>query len=401
MTRPVVARLGRLPIAGLPACWNDRPVNLAPAALTLFTLRLRSMSLRRPSVSSPQVFDLPLPDLALERGGVVRRHRLHGWWWGPVGDAPHTSRREVPTVLLVHALTGGAQAGGPGGWWEPLIGPGKALDPAKRRIVCFNNLGSFYGSSAPGMPGFPRGSRVTLTSGDLARSILLGLDALAINRVHLAAGGSLGGMVVLALGALAPRRFERLLPVAACAASSAWVVGWNHVAREILRLDAGYPHHVSRGLELARQLAMLTYRAEPGLESAQHRGLPPIRRFRGYRVQSYLEHHGRKLKNRFTARCYELLLDAMDHHDLLRPLPGQRGPALARIRASTLVVHVATDQLFTPAQSDELVGQLQRHRVPVHRAELRSPHGHDAFLIEWPQLAAIVTRALRLPAPRA
>jgi len=355
---------------------------------------------RRHSSSSPQVFDLPLPDLALERGGVVRRHRLHGWWWGPAGDHPHGPARGVPTVLLVHALTGGAQAGGPGGWWEPLIGPGRALDPARHRIVCFNNLGSFYGSSAPGMPGFPRGARVTLTSVDLARSILLGLDGLGLERVHLAAGGSLGGMVVLALGALAPRRIERLLPIATCAASSAWVVGWNHVAREILRLDAGYPHHVNRGLEVARQLAMLTYRAEPGLESAQHRGLPPIRRFKGYRIQSYLEHHGRKLKNRFTARCYELLLDAMDHHDLLRPLPGGRGPALARIRASTLVVHVGTDQLFTPAQSAELARHLRANRARVARATLRSPHGHDAFLIEWAQLAAIVTRALRLPPPR-
>lgn len=359
------------------------------------------MSVRRsPAASAPQVFDVSLPDLALEHGGVVRNHRLHGWWWGPPGDAPHAAAPGIPTVLLVHALTGGAQAGGSGGWWEPLIGPGRALDPGRHRIVCFNNLGSFYGSSAPGMPGFPRGSRVTLTSVDLARSILLGLDQLAIPRVHLAAGGSLGGMVVLALGALAPRRFERLLPVSACAAASAWVVGWNHVAREILRLDPGYPHHVSRGLELARQLAMLTYRAEPGLESTQHRGLPPIRRFKGYRVQSYLEHHGRKLKNRFTARCYELLLDAMDHHDLLRPLPGQRGPALARIRASTLVVHTATDQLFTPEQSGELARQLRRHGVRAARSTLRSPHGHDAFLIEWPQLAAIVTRALGLPGPR-
>lgn len=359
------------------------------------------MSSRRHPASTPHAFDLPLPDLELEQGGVVRRHRLHGWWWGPPGDLPNAPARDVSTVLLVHALTGGARAGGPGGWWEPLIGPGRALDPAQHRIVCFNNLGSFYGSSAPGMPGFPRGAKVTLTSGDIARSILLGLDALGVKKVHLAAGGSLGGMVALALGALAPTRFDRLLPIAACAASSAWVVGWNHVAREILRLDSGYPHHVNRGLELARQLAMLTYRAEPGLESTQHRGLPPIRRFKGYRIQSYLEHHGRKLKNRFTARCYELLLDAMDHHDLLKPVPGLRGPALARIRASTLVVHVESDQLFTPAQSDELVQHLQRHGVKVTREILRSPHGHDAFLIEWPQLAAIVTRALSLPAPRA
>ncbi len=350
-----------------------------------------------PVCSTPQVFDLRLPDFALERGGVVRKHRQHGWWWGPVGDTLENPDPKVPTVLIVHALTGGAQAGGAGGWWEPLIGPGRAFDPNHYRILCLNNLGSFYGSSAPGMPGFPRGSRITLTSLDIAGAILQGLDHLGIRRVHLAAGGSLGGMVVLALAALAPKRFERILPIATCAASSAWIIGWNHVAREILRLDPGYPHHVSRGLEVARQLAMLTYRAEPGLELNQHRNLPPIRHAKGYRVQSYLEHQGRKMKNRFTAPCYEILLDAMDHHDLLRPLPGQKVSALSRIRASSLIVHVDSDQLFTPAQSTELAKKLRAAGSRVTRVELKSPHGHDAFLIEWSQVAAIVTRALRLP----
>lgn len=353
-----------------------------------------------PVCSTPQVFSLRLPDFALERGGVVRKHRQHVWWWGPVGDTPENPDPKVPTVLIVHALTGGAQAGGEGGWWSPLIGPGCAFDPNKYRIICFNNLGSFYGSSAPGLPGFPRGRGVTLTTLDIAGAIIQGLDKLGIRRVHLTAGGSLGGMVVLALAALAPKRFERLLPIATCAASSAWIVGWNHVAREILRLDPGYPHHVSRGLEVARQLAMLTYRAEPGLEINQHRNLPPVQNFKGYRVQSYLEHQGRKLKNRFTGTCYELLLDAMDHHDLLRPLPGQKAPALSRIRAASLVVHVDSDQLFTPAQSAELAKQLRAAGAPVTRTELKSPHGHDAFLIEWSQMAAIVTRALSLPTSR-
>ncbi|MBI3886718.1 MAG: alpha/beta fold hydrolase, partial [Opitutae bacterium] len=306
---------------------------------------------KNPAAGQPLDFGLSLPDLALERGGVVRRHRLHGWWWGPAGDTPQRPARHLPTVLLVHALTGCARAGGRDGeahegWWAPLIGPGRALDPARCRVLCFNHLGSFYGSSAPGTPGFPAGKNITLTTGDLARSILAALDELGLPRLRLAAGGSLGGLVVLALAALAPRRVERILPVAATAASSAWVVGWNHVAREILRLDPGYPHNVVRGLELARQLAMLTYRAEPGLDAAQHRRLPPLPGHRGYLVQSYLDHHGAKLHQRFTPRSYELLLDAMDHHDLLVPLPGRRSPAIRAIRAAALVVDIDTDQLF-------------------------------------------------------
>lgn len=346
---------------------------------------------------APGAFDLALPDLPLERGGTVRRHRVRAWCWGPGSGAQERLDPAVPTVLLVHALTGSAKVGGAGGWWEPLIGPGRVLDPAQVRILCFNNLGSFYGTSAPGLPGFPVGRNVTLTSVDIAKSILLALDALGLERVHLAAGGSLGGMIVLALAALAPARIQRLMPIATSAAASAWVVGWNHIAREIIRLDPGYPHDVGRGLELARQLAMLTYRAEPGLELTQHRGLPALRGARGYRIQSYLEHHGRKLHHRFTARCYELMLDAMDHHDLLRPLPGDKVPALERVRSSALVIDVDTDQLFPAAQAAELVRRLQAQGALAERATLRSPHGHDAFLLEWDQLAPLVTRALNLP----
>lgn len=345
-----------------------------------------------PRCPPPQSFILTLPDLGLECGSTVKRHRAHGWWWSREGDLPATPAPGVPTVLLVHALTGGAQAGGPGGWWEPLIGPGRALDPARHRLLCFNNLGSFYGSSAPGLPGFPRGKKVTLTSLDLARAILQGLDELGIGKVHLATGGSLGGMVVLALAALAPERFERIMPIATTAASSAWVVGWNHVARGILRLDPGYPHHVSRGLEVARQLAMLTYRAEPGLEQKHDAA--------GRAIGGYLEHHGRKLHGRFTAACYESQLDAMDRHDLRRPLPGTRTPALERIRAATLIVDVDSDQLFTPAQSGELARLLRGHARSVARVTLHSPHGHDAFLLEWKQLAPAVARALTLPVSR-
>lgn len=333
-----------------------------------------------PVPAAPTTFLLSLPDLPLERGGVVRRHRAAVWWWSRAGDSPRCPRRDIPTVLLVHALTGGPRAGGQDGWWEPLIGPGRALDPERRRIICCNNLGSFYGSSAPGTPGFPRRARLTVP--DQARALLLALDALGLRRLDLVIGGSLGGMIAQTLAALAPARCARLLVLASSARATPWSTGWNHVARQILHLDA------SRGLEVARQLAMLTYRAPAGLVRGQEAG----------RIGGYLEHHGEKLHGRFTPACYAAQLDAMDAHDLTQPLPGSRRAALARIRARTLVAVVDSDVLFPPADGAALVRALRRHGRRAQRATIRSPHGHDAFLLEWRQLDRLVRRALRLPA---
>ena len=354
-----------------------------------------------PTVSAlSRTFELALPDLALARGGVVRQHRSQGWWSSREGDTPDNPQKDIPTVLLIHALTGSAQAGGPEGWWEPLIGPGRALDPAHYRLICFNNLGSCYGSSGPGVEGFPPTQTVDLTCLDISRAILQALDKLGIERVYLTTGGSLGGMVTLTLASLAPERFERVLPLATTLAASAWVVGWNHVARQILKLDPGYPNNVGRGLEIARQLAILTYRAEPGLDMDQPRSVPARTPDAAYPVQSYLEHQGRKLRNRFAVHAYELQLAAMDHHDLLIPFPGDTKPANSRLRASALVVDVDTDQLFTPAQATALVEQLRATGVKVERATVSSIHGHDAFLIEWETLEPILTRALQLQPPQ-
>lgn len=385
-----------------------------------------------PAASTPRLFDLSLPPLKLARGDSVESHHARGWWWGPEADLPALEARtrrlstdslrsaqgqepvrrtvlpeplppagprftaEVPTVLLVHALTGDARAGGESGWWEPLVGPGRVLDPSRHRILCLNNLGSCYGSSGPLDPGFPQGEDV-LTPWDQAAAQLQALDALGIGRLALVVGGSVGGMIALCMAALAPKRVPRLMPIAVSATTSAWVVGWNHVARQLLRLDTGAE---GRGLELARQLATLTYRAEPGLELRQGRHLPPVSGSGAPRIQSYLEHQGAKLRARFDTRSYLQHLGTMDAHDLLQPPPGEPGlPGLARIRASTLAVDVDTDQLFTPAQVQHLADALAAAGAHVERATLKSAHGHDAFLIEWDALAPMVARALTLPEP--
>jgi homoserine O-acetyltransferase len=416
-----------------------------------------STSIHSLPTPTPRLFDLSLPDLSLEAGARVCPHLVRGWWWGPEEDlpwlgsrarlrsedeardgAPRVVRRSVaeqrqaarearprgprraappvPTVLLVHALTGDMRAGGAGGWWEPLIGPGRALDPTRVRLLCFNNLGSCYGTTGPADEDFPTSrddaraepprsrsegdSRedahrlpATLTPWDQARSILLALDALDVDEVALVVGGSLGGMIVLCLAALAPERFARMAPIATAGSASAWVVGFNHVARQAVLLDPGFPEAPHRGLELARQLAMLTYRTETVLERAQPRPAPWAPRAL-HPVQGYLEHQGRKLVARFDARAYLALLGAMDHHDL------GRGPGggLPRIRASALCVGIDQDQLFLPHHMEALARRLREHGRHAEHAVLSSPYGHDGFLVEWEPLGALLTRALALPA---
>jgi homoserine O-acetyltransferase len=358
-------------------------------------------------VSEARVFDLRLPNFTLEGGGRLERHQVRGWRWGTeVSGAGSSSDDEAPTVLLVHALTGSASADH---WWGPVIGPGKVLDPARLRLLCFNLLGSCYGSTGPADPAFPLIDEkpAAITTWDQARSILLALDALRIGRVHLCVGGSLGGMVTLCLAALAPERFERIAPIAAATSASAWVVGWNHVARELI---ASCPPEV--GLSLARQLAMLTYRAEAGLDRRQPRSrVGAWSPNAAYPIRSYLEHQGRKLVERFDPDAYLALLGAMDHHDLCRRPPAPEAaeswridaPAagdswgLDRLRASVLAVSIDSDLLFFPARTAELVGELRRRGRLVEELQLRSLHGHDAFLIEREQLGDMLARALALP----
>jgi homoserine O-acetyltransferase len=452
-------------------------------------------------VGEPLLFDLALPAITLEAGARVDHHVVRGFVWGP-GDerealaergtlleasaltaparalrrssselcalAEAAARRpaaslrsatldpDVPTVLVVHALTGDARCGGPEGFWAPVVGPGEPLDPTRTRVVCLNLLGSCYGSSGPADEGFPskaddaqyepapprtRGDvprpdkklPATITTWDQARSALLALDALGLSRVELVTGGSLGGMVALCLAALAPSRFARVCPIAAMESATSWLLGFNHVGRQCIVADPGFPEAPTRGLSLARQLGMLSYRAEPGLEAAQGRrmasddGAPrdacaPWSSRRPYRMQTYLEHQGGKLTERFHAGAYLALLDAMDHHDLRRAPPppgldeswsleappgvravaqpgdasysGEPGFGLPRITAKMLAVDIDSDLLFFPAQTAAYVERFRALGGEVETATLTSPHGHDAFLLEWEQLRAVLRRAL-------
>ena len=294
-------------------------------------------------------------------------------------------------ILVVHALTGSADAAGD--WWAPLIGPGQVLDTDKFGVICMNLLGSRYGTSGPtsrnpatGRPygrAFPR-----LTVRDQARAQWRLLDALGIGKVALAVGGSLGGMVALEVALERPGEISRVVPIAAPARIGQLAVGWDSIQLEIVdKLGI-------EGLGLARRLAITTYRSEIDFEQrfagrVEADGTPSI--------VSYLRHQGRKLLERFDEDTYRTLVLAMDTHDIGRDRGGDVA-ALKRLAAygtQLTGLGIEGDILYGTGQVRAMVDAAKEAGMDAAYREILSTKGHDAFLVEWDQLTTILAEALK------
>lgn len=300
------------------------------------------------------------------------------------------SPAEAPQILVVHALTGSADAAGD--WWEPLIGEGRALDTTRYGVLCVNLLGGRYGSTGPDSPdpatGRPYGAGFpTVTTRDQARAQWRLLDALDVDGLALVTGGSLGGMVALEIALARPAAVDHIAPIAAPAATGPMAVAWNHLQTTLIdRLGLD-------GLALARQLAMTTYRSESDFDERFGRDIEPDGRFS---IVSYLDHQGEKLVERFDAATYRILAGAMDRHDIGLAWGGLDG-AFARLAAGGVVVTgigIEDDILYGPRQVKVLVEAATAAGVDARYREIRSSKGHDAFLVEWDQLASLLQEAL-------
>lgn len=297
---------------------------------------------------------------------------------------------EAPQVLVVHALTGSADAAGD--WWAPLVGPGRTLDTDRLGVLCANLLGGRYGTTGPTArdprTGRPYGrSFPEVTTRDQARAQWLLLDALGIDRLAMVTGGSLGGMVALEVALERPGAVDAVMPIAAPAATGPLAIAWNHLQLAIIdRLG-------EEGLGLARQLAMTTYRSEADFADRFGRATETDGR---PSVISYLDHQGRKLMERFDPDTYRILTRAMDHHDIGRGRGGIE-PAfqvLAAAGVRVLGLGIEGDILYGPEQVRALVDAAAAAGAQASYRELRSTKGHDAFLVEWDQLAATIDALL-------
>jgi homoserine O-acetyltransferase len=346
---------------------------------------------------------------ALEGGGLLDDVTVAYESWGTL-DATASN-----AVLVCHALTGDAHAAGtsgPGqptdGWWNDLIGPGRALDPDRYFIVCANVLGGCQGTTGPWSPhpedGRPFGARFPVVSiRDIVRTQAALADHLGIEQWLSVVGGSMGGMQVLEWSVMFPDRVRSIVSIASTAAASPLQIGWSQVGRLAVVLDPNWnggdyydaepgrgPH---AGLMLARRMAQLHYRSDKSLHDRFGRAtvdrLEAFQLFDRFQIESYLDHHGQKLARRFDANTYLVLNKAMDLHDLGRGRGGIPA-ALARVRCPAMVVAVDSDQLYHPRQQEELRDQLRHNGLPVTYAVIESDHGHDGFLIEFDQLDAML-----------
>jgi homoserine O-acetyltransferase len=297
---------------------------------------------------------------------------------------------ETPQVMVVHALTGSADAAGD--WWAPVIGSGLALDTDRLGVVCANLLGGRYGTTGPTSrnpaTGLPYGAAFpAVTTRDQARLLWRLADHLGMTRLALVTGGSLGGMVALEVALERPAAVDHLLPIAAPAVIGPLAIAWNHVQLGLVN-QLGVD-----GMALARQLAMTTYRSEADFElrfagRTEPDGTPSI--------VSYLEHQGAKLVERFDPDTYRALVSAMDAHDIGRDRGGVPS-ALGRLaNAGTRLtgLGIQDDILYGPAQVRALVEAAVAGGVAASYREITSTKGHDAFLVEWSQLAVILREAL-------
>jgi homoserine O-acetyltransferase len=319
-------------------------------------------------------------------------------------------------ILIFHALSGDAHVAGWDatweesgrawrakrvGWWDEMIGPGKAFDTSRYFVICANVLGSCYGTTGPTSPnpvsGEPYGlSFPVVTVGDWVRLQVRLLDHLGIDKLLAAAGGSLGGQQVIELGLAYPERVAGCIVLAASPRLSTQGLAFNYVARHAITND---PHFVAgdyygtdatpdRGLGIARMLGHITYLSETSMAAKFGRrwqeGDGPGYGFDiEFEVESYLNYQAQAFSERFDANSYLYITKAMDYYDAATSLGGgDLAAACAVAQGQWLICSFTSDWLYPPAACRELVHGLMAGGKPVSYVNIESSYGHDAFLLE-------------------
>jgi homoserine O-acetyltransferase len=342
---------------------------------------------------------LPSYELAVETYGVLNPQRSNA-------------------VLICHALNASHHVAGMAadnprdvGWWDNMVGPGKAVDTDRFFVIGVNNIGSCFGSTGPASvnpdTGKPWGAAFPmLTVEDWVRAQARLADHFGIDKLAAVMGGSLGGMQAMSWAITCPQRVGNCIVIASTPRLSAQNIGFNEVARRSIISDPDfhggdyYAHNTvpKHGLSVARMVGHITYlsdddmaekfgrtQREPADNGEFHYGYDVE-----FEVESYLRYQGEKFSTYFDANTYLLITRALDYFDPARNHGGDLARALEGAMANFLLVSFSTDWRFPPARSREIARALLKNKCPVTYAEINAPHGHDAFLLGDQRYHAVV-----------
>ncbi|MHB9130937.1 MAG: homoserine O-acetyltransferase MetX [Armatimonadota bacterium] len=316
-------------------------------------------------------------------------------------------------ILILHALSGDAHAAGvhhpddhKPGWWDIMIGPGKAFDTDRYFLVCSNVIGSCMGSTGPKSTNPATGepyamSFPIITIGDMVNAQKLLMDHLGIPRWSAVTGGSMGGMQALQWAVGYPELVERCIPIATTHRLSAQSIGFNAVGRAAIMSDPNWHEGnyynkaiPAGGLSVARMIGHITYMSEHSMHEKFGRSLRNAEAYMWnfdpeFSVETYLQHHGDSFVKRFDANSYLYITKAMDYFDL-GAQAGTLRKAMEGVTAKFLVLSYSSDWLFPTVQSKEIVRSLRLNGVDVSFVEIESPYGHDAFLLEAAEMTPLL-----------
>lgn len=306
-------------------------------------------------------------------------------------------------ILIFHALTGDAHAAGfhqgdeKPGWWDGMIGPGKAFDTNKYFIISSNCLGSCKGSTGPAsinpQTGKPYGlSFPVVTIEDMVSAQKILIDHLGIDQLLCVSGGSMGGLQALIWATAYPDRLRSVILIATNYRHTAQQIALHEVCRQAIMSDpdwqAGDYYGKSipaRGLALSRMIGHITYMSEKSMDEKFGRKLIGKEKVgydfsHDFEVENYLKYRGGNFVQRFDANSYLYLTKCLDYFDLSEG--GDLASKFTRTKANFLVIYFSSDWLYPSYQSKELVRALKANDIDVSNIEINTNYGHDAFLVE-------------------
>jgi len=366
---------------------------------------LRPVTMQEADIGHAVTFEQPL---ALDCGRSLAPTTVAYMTYGTLNAG------KTNAVLVCHALTGDQFVAsdhpitGKPGWWTTMVGPGKPIDTDRFFVICANVIGGCMGSTGPAEidpeTGKPFGLSFPLvTVRDMVRAQKMLIDHLGIEKLLAVVGGSMGGMQTLQWAASYPEAVRAVVPIACAARHSAQNIAFHEVGRQAIMADPDWKNgeyqlagtRPSKGLAVARMAAHITYLSEVALQrkfgrNLQNRNALSFQFAPDFQIESYLHYQGASFVDRFDANSYLYITRAMDYFDLAEEHAGQLADAFRGSPTRFCIISFTSDWLFPTAENKRIAHALNAVAAPVSFVEIKTDKGHDAFLLDEPEMFGTV-----------